>query len=109
MDFKRSSLPPKVDIKKLNKPQLPFYSLCLRLSHLPVSHLGYCSFLTAKKGYLELKEDGLTDQLIARIKAELSRAEERGGYSCKPDEKYCRYCHYRGVCRFEDLRAREKS
>jgi CRISPR/Cas system-associated exonuclease Cas4 (RecB family) len=108
VDFKRSGLPQKADVRKLNKPQLPFYSLCLKLRDIRVSHLGYCSFLTSKKGYLEMKEDGLIQRLIARIKAELSRAEEGGGYSCRPDEKYCRYCPYRGVCRFEELRAREE-
>ncbi len=103
VDFKRKNIPSRSEIEELNRPQLPFYSLCLEAEKIKLSHLGYCSFLKKDGGYLEEEEGGLGGEFLAALKERADRVVAEGGFNCAPSPKYCLYCSYQGICRVEDV------
>ncbi len=102
LDFKRRTIPTGTRIRKLDSPQLPFYSLCLSLSGSGPTHLAYCSFLSRRSGYLEVAEEGLGEALrgaLARASEEIASAK---GFPIRPSEEACAFCPYPSVCRMEE-------
>lgn len=104
VDFKRNNFPTVKEVRALVKPQLPFYSLCCRAQGIELTDLGYCSFLRKKDGYREMKEEGLGRRLRDRVKEQASAIISAGGYACLPDDRFCQYCPYSGVCRVEEIK-----
>jgi RecB family exonuclease len=102
LDFKRKTIPGGSRIKTLAAPQLPFYSLCLALAGAAVTHLGYCSFLSRRGGFLAIEEEGLGESLRAAIVRAVEEIEAVRGFPIRPSEEACAHCPYPSVCRMEE-------
>ncbi len=100
IDFKSRSIAGKREVEDLSRPQLPFYALMLERAKKPVSRLGYCSLLgRGRPGMTEIPEGGLGARLARALKDRLAGIAAAGGVSADPDERYCAFCPYPGVCR----------